>query len=498
MSDSARIRSQLDHPILDTDGHCLEVRPVMLDYVEAVGGPKMMERFRGPNEVNDHYRSPLWTASPDDRRDSWQRKPSFWGFPAENTMDRATAMIPGLLYERLDEFGIDFSVVYPTEGLKMPDIEDAELRQVVCRAYNTYVRDAYAPYADRITPVAIIPMHTPTEAIEELEYAVGVLGMKAAMFSGAQAVFRTIPKMERKYPEAAHLLTRPDYFGMDSAYDYDPVWAKAQELKVAVTFHTGQTGWASRQSLTSSMFNHIGTISTGSEPLCKALFLGGVTRRFPDVNFAFLEGGVAWACSLYSDALAHWEKRNVNAIGRLDPSKIDDGLIMELIAQYGDERLQAKSEDVHRVVVSDKSMPRPWSIDDFEPMKVETAEEFCGLFAPHFWFGVEADDPKNAWAFNTETNPFGAKMQSMLGSDIGHWDVPDMNEVLEEAWESVEGGLISPSDFRDMTFANGVRLHGGMNPEFFAGTKIEAEAAAVLAAEDPEREGERSIQNTGD
>ena len=26
----------------------------------------------------------------------------------------------------------------------------------------------------------------------------------------------------------------------------------------------------------------------------------GVSRRFPALNFAFLEGGVGWACSLYN------------------------------------------------------------------------------------------------------------------------------------------------------------------------------------------------------
>src|SRR5687767_3341104 len=151
-SRSAQIRAQLGHPIIDTDGHCLELRPLLLDYVEQIGGRDTMERFRGPNEVNNHYRSPLWTTSPDQRRDGWQRKPSFWGFPAENTLDRATAMIPGLLYERLDELGIDFTLLYPTEGLRITDIEDAELRQVGCRAYNTYARDMYRAYSDRITP----------------------------------------------------------------------------------------------------------------------------------------------------------------------------------------------------------------------------------------------------------------------------------------------------------------------------------------------------------
>jgi predicted TIM-barrel fold metal-dependent hydrolase len=479
-SRSAEVRARLDHPIIDTDGHCLELRPVLLDYVEQIGGTKLMERYRGPNEVNNHYRSPLWTTSPDERRDGWDRKPSFWGFPAENTLDRATAMLPALLHERLDEFGIDFTVLYPTEGLRITDIEDDELRQVCCRAYNTYAADLYRDVADRITPVAVIPMYSPQEAMAEMEHAVRELHLKAAMFSGSQGVFRSIPKLERAHPDAANLLRRPDYFGMDSAYDYDPVWARAAELGVAVTFHAGQTGWSSRQSISSSMYNHIGTIAAGEEPICKALLLGGVTRRFPDVNFAFLEGGIAWACALYSDALAHWEKRNVGEIGRLDPSRIDDALLLSLVEQYGNDRIKARVGEIRDVVLSDKHMPRPFSIDDFEPMQVDTAEEFCQLFVRSFWFGCEADDPKNAWAFDTAVNPFGARLQAVLGSDVGHWDVPDMNKVIEEAWGTVERGLLTPEDFRDMTFTNAVRLHGGMNPDFFTGTCIEQAAAAVL------------------
>jgi len=42
---------------------------------------------------------------------------AFWAIPTTNTLDRATELLPKLLYERLDEFGIDFSVLYPTAGL---------------------------------------------------------------------------------------------------------------------------------------------------------------------------------------------------------------------------------------------------------------------------------------------------------------------------------------------------------------------------------------------
>ena len=54
----------------------------------------------------------------------------------ENTLDRATAMMPQLLYERLDEIGTDFAIIYPTAGLRLPRIQDDATRRAVIRAYN--------------------------------------------------------------------------------------------------------------------------------------------------------------------------------------------------------------------------------------------------------------------------------------------------------------------------------------------------------------------------
>ena len=98
-----------------------------------------------------------------------------------------------------------------------------------------------------------------------------------------------------------------------------------------------------------------------------------------------------------------------------------------------------------------------------------------------FSFGCEADDRMNARAFARRVNPFGARINAIFGSDIGHFDVPDMREVLPEACELVEDELITADDFRDFTFANVVRLWGTVNPKFFEGTVVATEAAAVLA-----------------
>ena len=102
------------------------------------------------------------------------------------------------------------------------------------------------------------------------------------------------------------------------------------------------------------------------------------------------------------------------------------------------------------------------------------------LFIEPYYFGCEADDPMNAWAFNTKVNPMGARLKAVFSSDIGHWDVPDMREVVEEAYELVEHELISGEDFRDFMFTNSVNLYGKVNPTFFDGTAVEAEARELL------------------
>ena len=206
----------------------------------------------------------------EERRDAWITKGTWWSFPARNTYDRATAMLPSLMAERMDEMGIDYMLTYPTEGLLLLTTREDDLRQAVCRAYNTYLADQLAPYADRMCPVAIIPMETPDEAIAELDYAVGELGYKTAVFQ--QDAARTIPKIVREMPEAAPFLQRPDFFGVDSAYDYDPVWQHCLDLGVAVTLHG--VGTARLAGGSGSISNHLAArgVGGGHRGSCASIF----------------------------------------------------------------------------------------------------------------------------------------------------------------------------------------------------------------------------------
>ncbi len=475
-SRAQEIKANLKHPIIDADGHWLEFGPVIVEQLERHGGKIAVDGFRA---FNGRVSKAL-AESGEERKRKRVAQEAFWALPTKNTLDRATELLPKLLYERLDEFGIDFSVLYPTSGLGVPFHPDEQTRRVTCRAFNSFIAEFFADYADRMTPAAVIPMHTPEEAIAELEHVVKNLGLKVVMM--ASMVRRPIPAAANA-PAAPRFATWLDMLGLDSEYDYDPVWAKCVELGISPTFHSGSRGIGLRVSPTNFVYNHIGHFAAASEAVCKAIFLGGVTRRFPTLKMAFLEGGVGWACGLYSDLIGHWKKRNREALEEVNPANLDRPRLAQLIREYGGKWIENRAEQLDSVAASEQSAATGGlrELDDFAACKISRVEEIRDLFAKNFYFGCEADDPANAYAFNRKLNPYGAKLNVLFGSDIGHFDVPDMKEVVPEAHELLEEGLITDDNFRDFMFTNPVRFWAEANPNFFKGTRVEKEAAALLA-----------------
>lgn len=478
---AAQLHNRLPHPVIDADGHWIEFGPTMREQLRKIGGDRAVEGF---SWFGSQVMKQL-SMSVSERQEQRLAQEAFWALPTKNTRDRATAMMPRLLYQRMEELGLDFSILYPSVGLGIAQIPDAETRRATCRAFNIFTAEHFRPFADRMTPAAVIPMHTPEEAIAELEYVTKQLSMKVVMLWSM--IRRPIPAHLQKHPDMEKVAVWYDTLGLDSTYDYDAVWAKCAELGVSPTFHTGSRGYGLRVSPTNFTFNHIGHFAVAHEAVCKALFLAGVTRRFPQVKFGFLEGGVGWACQLYADLIGHWEKRNREALTEVDPRNLNRALLLELAETYGDP-------DMVGVLERQKNKPMATSreatavggvadLDDYAACKITKKKDLRDLFVDSFYFGCEADDPMNAWAFHRKGNPFGAKINALFGSDIGHFDVPDMAGVLPEAYELVEDELISSDDFRDFTFANAVRFWGSANPNFFKGTVVEKAAAAVLANE---------------
>ena len=140
---SAAVRAQVDHPVIDADGHFIEIAPLLHDEIlanlEVLGGAALRERYLAnplrPTDTSTILASRTLSGA----RASWSSMPSWWGWPSERVIDRATAHLPKLLHERLDEFGIDFTILYPSMTLGLLDIDDAELGAGVCPVSYTHL-----------------------------------------------------------------------------------------------------------------------------------------------------------------------------------------------------------------------------------------------------------------------------------------------------------------------------------------------------------------------
>jgi len=473
----AEVRAGLKHPIVDADGHWLEYLPVFAERMREVAGDVAADGFiKSQQRVPDALK-----LSVDERKRRGLAMEAYWSRQSTNTRDRATAMMPRMLYDRLEEIGIDFAVVYPTAGLGIHRIPDDETRRAVVRGFNIVTAEYFEKLGDRLAPAAVIPMHRPEEAIAELDFATKELGAKVCMF--ASGIQRRLPAAEGLDPALARFTVTYDQLGLDSHFDYDPVWQRCRELGIAPTFHTGGRSFGLRNTPGNFTYNHIGHFASSGHAVAKALFLGGVTRRFPDLNFAFLEGGVGWGSQLFADLIEHWERRGAAGLAYMDPRKLDRALLMSLVRKYGYEDMAQELErrDGWPQREVDDLTGGMTVHDDYAACAITRKEDWIDLYAKPFYFGCEADDRMNVAAFS-RANPFGARLNAIFSSDIGHFDVPNMLDPVPEAYEMVEDGFMTKDDFRDFAFANAVRLWGAQNPRFFEGTSVAKEAASVLSA----------------
>ena len=102
------IRARIDHPIIDSDGHQIEYLPLVRDFIAEDAGEDVAQSF---DRITHSAAGRVAVPSPAKRRQLGMFSSGVWGLPTRNTLDRATVMLPDLMYRRLDEPGIDFAVV---------------------------------------------------------------------------------------------------------------------------------------------------------------------------------------------------------------------------------------------------------------------------------------------------------------------------------------------------------------------------------------------------
>src|SRR3954452_3691669 len=91
-----QIRAKLSHPVIDGDGHWIEYTPVFAERMRKVVGDKGAGGFIGSQQ---RIRAAV-KRSIAERKARAMAMEGYWGRQSTNTLDRATAMLPKMLYDR--------------------------------------------------------------------------------------------------------------------------------------------------------------------------------------------------------------------------------------------------------------------------------------------------------------------------------------------------------------------------------------------------------------
>ena len=84
--DAATIREELDHPVIDADGHIIEFIPAIRDLIAADAGTALADTFQAMSTAAATARRGL---TDDQRRSNGMSRTGWWGVPTRNTLDRA-------------------------------------------------------------------------------------------------------------------------------------------------------------------------------------------------------------------------------------------------------------------------------------------------------------------------------------------------------------------------------------------------------------------------
>ena len=259
---------------IDADGHVTEPPDLWQQYTDPTfrgRAPRFVTDADGTERVLVEDTERVFPAS----SGGFGGATSFGQKPSGYLSGRKGGFDPHARIPDMDTDGIDAAFLFPSMALQFVGfVKDPSLAAAICRAYNRWLADYCAAYPDRLFGVAMLPMQSIDVAVQEARFAAVELGMRAGFLRPNPCHGRTI------YDPA-----------------YDPVWAEAQALDLAIGLHEG-TG-VGVPSLGFDRFEgaaarHTVTHTFEMMAACAGLIMTGVCERFPRLRFGFLESGGGW------------------------------------------------------------------------------------------------------------------------------------------------------------------------------------------------------------
>jgi len=217
--------------------------------------------------------------------------PKTWGEVPKEAYDPAERL------KAMDKDGVAAAVLYPSvagnSGEMLSAVEDAALEKACVQAYNDWAAETWGKASPRFATQCLIPVTSVEDAVSELERAIGL---------GHRGV--TIPAAPWRINENSTHLHDPYW---------DPLWAKAQEMNIPVSFHSGSAPnillrvYEGMDPAIAKGFDLVRQPTSTGMVLGRFLF-SGIGERFPNVKFVFASGGIDWMPFLLECSDHEWER----------------------------------------------------------------------------------------------------------------------------------------------------------------------------------------------
>ncbi|MGH7326020.1 MAG: amidohydrolase family protein [Candidatus Rokuibacteriota bacterium] len=325
--------------VMDSDLHVIEPPGLWEDYLD----PKFRGRVTGAPDGQGPTRAqvdgkvlPPYADRPERQR-AWSvrtRRPDW---------ERVRRSTPAKdVLEAMDVEGIDIGIMFRTWASHAINIDGLEpaLASALSRAWNRWIADFCAESPERLKPSALVPLQDIELAVAEARVGVRDLG----------AITLVLP---------SHPINgRPIY----DRY-YDPLWAAAQEMDVAVSFHGNHAVYAehlARRYLDNLVLSHACGQPVEMMLTLGAVVTGGVLSRFPRLRMAFLEGNCSWLPWWLWALDERWEAWGDRELFQQDakPSELfrrqcfvsvepEEELVKHVVAEVGDDNLVLSTDWPH-------------------------------------------------------------------------------------------------------------------------------------------------------
>lgn len=198
-------------------------------------------------------------------------------FHGEDLQRAEAGTTPEERLKALDQDGIDCELIFPNKGLTVWATPDAEFSHAMCCAWNDWAWETFAPYNDRLSPVACIAAANIEGSINEIERA-------------AKRGFRALAL------PAKPIWGAPDHEQTNYNHpEFDPIWAAASDVDLPITFHvsTGRDPRTSR-GYGGAVINYaVHSLAPTMEPLVN-ICSSSVIERFRNLRFGSIEAGIGW------------------------------------------------------------------------------------------------------------------------------------------------------------------------------------------------------------